>query len=66
MEIPHYKQIPNEVQIFHGRNAIIKNEIFYDLHNENGVVETVCLRLDHKEKSSQITNFNMSIENYVS
>jgi len=52
MEIPYYKKFPNEVSVYHGRNAIIKNEIFFNLHNENGTSESYCIRMDHKEKSS--------------
>ena len=51
MEIPFYKLFANDLKITHGRNAIIKNEIFYNQTRDSGICETVCLRLDLKDKN---------------
>ena len=59
MEIPFFKLFPNDVKITHGRNAIIKNEIFYNQTRDSGISETVCLRLDMKDKNLQIMNFGI-------
>ena len=51
MGIPFYKLFSNDFKITHGRNAIIKNEIFYNQKRESGISETVCLRIDLKDKN---------------
>ena len=41
--VPYHRTFKDYFRITHGRNAIIKDEIFYDIH-VNGVTKVICLR----------------------
>lgn len=64
-EVPYYIKLRNDCKIYHGRNAFLKQELFYDQH-QNGEVRTVCLRIDHKEEAQKVKPMNILISNHLS
>lgn len=58
LDIPYYIQIPKGSYVEHGRNAHIKDELYYYQHIKNpkdvNEVKTVCLRLANKDIKKQM------------
>lgn len=65
MEIPYLVKIPNNCTVTHGRNAFLKNELFYDI-NRNGETRTMCLRIDHVQEERRVKPFSIGVSNYLS
>ena len=65
LEVPFHKSFKDTSRITHGRNAIIKNEMFYDIH-EHGVTNTVCLRQDKAAANQRVKEFLIPLDKYVS
>lgn len=67
LDIPYYIQIPKGCYVEHGRNAHIKDELYYYQHIKNpkdvNEVKTVCLRLTTKDIKKQMNASQIIIKN---
>jgi hypothetical protein len=53
-------KMSNDCKIIHGRNAFIKNEIYYDQYR-GGEIKTFCLRMDHADVDQRVKSMNIAI-----
>ena len=63
--VPFYQKFPNDAIVAHGRNAIIKDQLFYNVLCDH-VVKTYCVRLDQEVKGDRVKCFNINISKHLS
>ena len=53
LEVPYFFQISNDCKITHGRNAFIKNQLFYCIKKDTTSkgIQSYCLRLKDDDQS---------------
>lgn len=63
--VPYYQKFPNDAIVAHGRNAIIKDQLFYNVLCDH-VVKTYCVRLDQEIKGDKVKCFNIDLSGHLS